>query len=428
MSTNILFISFFILLILGIPIGAAIGLSSILTLAVGGQIPLLVVVQRLFVSINSFPLMAIPFFMLAGTIMDRSGITQRLVNLASALVGWLKGGMCYVTVVTGMLMGGISGSAPADTAALTSIMVPSMKKLGYPGPFAAALQAASGSIGIIIPPSIPMIILGSIANISVGALFLGGFIPGFLIGISLMFVSAFISIKQGYGVKYYKKFTLKYLFISMKEAFLPMLIPIIIIGGILGGIFTPTEASVIAVIYTLFLGIFVYKSIKISDISDMFTESTLNAASVMFLIAASSLFSWILVSNGFSKQVSEFVFSVSKNPIFILLVINVIFFIGGMLLEGLALMIMLVPILLPIAMDVGIDPVAFGVMIVINIAIGTITPPVGVCISVASSSGGVNFESVAKSAVPFILSLVLVLLLVIIFPTIITSIPDFFIK
>ena len=201
----------------------AIGLSSILTFAVGGQIPLLVVVQRLFVSINSFPLMAIPFFMLASTIMDRSGITQRLVNLASALVGWLKGGMCYVTVVTGMLMGGISGSATADTAALTSIMVLSMKKLGYPGPFAAALQAASGSIGIMIPPSIPMIILGSITIIFLGA---------------------------------------------------------------------------------LFLGIFVYKSIKISDISDMFTESTLNAASVMLIIGASSLFSWILVSNGFSKQVS----------------------------------------------------------------------------------------------------------------------------
>ena len=366
--TALLFGSMFALLLVGVPVGVTIGLSSLLVIIVEDMVPLLIVPQKMLVSMNTWTLLAIPFFMLVGVVMDKSGITDRLVNFASGLVGWLRGGMSYVSVVTGMLMGGISGSAPADTAALSGVMIPSMKRLGYPKDFAAALQAASGSIGIIIPPSIPMVVLGSITNISVGALFLGGIVPGVLIGFCLIGISAVICIRNGYGEATSSGFSFQTLFSATKAALLPLIAPLIVVGGILSGVFTPTESSVIAVAYTLFLGLVVYRKIKLSDLPDVFLEAVVSSANVVLIIAASSLFSWYLTKTGVPAAISQAMFSISASPWFILLAINFIFFIGGMFLEGLALIIMFVPILLPVAMKVGIDPVFFGVMVVINIA------------------------------------------------------------
>jgi C4-dicarboxylate transporter, DctM subunit len=420
----LLFIAFFLLLILGVPVGISLGVASIITLLWEGVIPLLVIPQKMFISMNSFTLLAIPFFMLTGVIMDKSGLTQRLVNFADSIIGWTKGGMSYVSVTSGMLMGGISGSAPADTAALSSVMTPSMVKMGYPARFAAALQAASGSIGIIIPPSIPMVVLGGIASISVGKLFLGGIIPGLLIGVLLMVASGIICNKYNYGVSKTNSFSFSYFLDSFKKAILPLLAPVIIVGGILTGIFTPTESSVIAVVYTLILGIFVYKSIKIRELPSIFMEAIVSSGNVLLIISASSLFSWILVSHNFPTILSELITGVSDSPFFIILVINLIFIIGGMFIEGLALLIMFVPILLPIAMSAGMDPIVFGVMIVINIAIGTLTPPVGVCLFVACSSSGVKLDHAVKSAIPFVFVLCFALVLVVIFPELVTFIPS----
>ncbi|WP_282138313.1 TRAP transporter large permease [Rossellomorea aquimaris] len=420
----LLFIAFFALLILGVPVGISLGVASIITILWEGVVPLLLIPQKMFVSMNSFTLLAIPFFMLTGVIMDKSGLTQRLVNFADSIIGWTKGGMSYVSVTSGMMMGGISGSAPADTAALSSVMTPSMVKLGYPARFAAALQAASGSIGIIIPPSIPMVVLGGIASISVGKLFLGGIIPGILIGILFMVASRIICIKKNYGVSKSNSFSFSYFIDSFKKAILPLFAPVIIVGGILTGAFTPTESSVIAVVYTLILGLFVYRSIQFRDLSSIFMEAVISSGNVLLIIAASSLFSWILVSHNFPQILSSLITSVSDSPFFIILVINLIFIVGGMFIEGLALLIMFVPILFPIAMGAGMDPIVFGVMIVINIAIGTLTPPVGVCLFVACSSAGVKLDHAMKSAIPFVLVLCFALVLIVLFPSIVTFIPN----
>ncbi|KIL43152.1 TRAP transporter large permease [Jeotgalibacillus campisalis] len=420
----LLFLAFFVLLILGVPVGIALGVSSIIVILWEGMVPLVLFPQKMFVSMNSFTLLAIPFFMLTGVIMDKSGLTQRLVNFADSIIGWTKGGMSYVSVTSGMMMGGISGSAPADTAALSSVMTPSMVKLGYPARFAAALQAASGSIGIIIPPSIPMVVLGGIAGISVGKLFLGGIIPGILIGVLFMVASRIICSRNNYGETKSNSFSGSYFIDSLKKAILPLFAPIIIVGGILTGVFTPTESSVIAVVYTLVLGIFIYKSIKLRDLPSIFMEAIISSGNVMLIIAASSLFSWILVSHNFPQTLSSLITSVSDSPFFIILVINLIFIVGGMFIEGLALLIMFVPILLPIALAAGMDPVVFGVMIVINIAIGTLTPPVGVCLFVACSAAGVKLDHAMKSAIPFVLVLCFALILIVVFPSIVTVIPN----
>lgn len=423
--TTLLFFLFFAFLVAGLPIGVSIGAASLFTLLFEGGVPLEIIPQKMFYAINSNTLLAIPFFMLVGSIMERSGITDRLVDFANSIVGWIRGGMCYVSVVAGMLMGGISGSAPADTAALSSLMIPSMKKLGYPAKLAAALQAVSGSIGIIIPPSLPMIVLSSLTGISIAKLFLGGIIPGILIGLSLMVIAAITVRKSSFAGVTLERFSVAYLWQTFKGAFLPLLSPIIIVGGILSGVCTATESGVLALVYTFVLGVFVYRTIKISQIPELFLDAVGSSANVMLIIAASSLFSWILTANDFNQIVDQMFLSISSSPVIIMILINIIFFIGGMFLEGTALQIMFVPLLYPIASAVGVDPVAFGVTIVMNIALGTLTPPVGVCVFVASSSGNVPFEEVVQAVMPFLIALIANILLVIYMPQIITFIPSF---
>jgi len=416
---------FLVLAVIGIPIGIAIGVAALAELLMQGTVPLLIAPQRMYAAVNSVTLMGIPFFMLAGTIMERSGITEKLINFANALVGSLKGGMCYVSVLTGMLMGGISGSAPADTSALSSIMVPSMEKCGYKRDFSAAIMASSGTLGIIIPPSMPMIVLGSITGISVGKLFLGGIIPGILFGVSFMLVCFFIVTFRKLDQSVRTAFSLRSLIKTLKGALLPMLAPIIIVGGILTGILTPTESAIAAVAYTLFLGIAVYRTIKFKDLPELFMSSIVGAANVMLIIAASSLFAWILQTNNFQQVVLRLFGSAINSKIMVMIIINLIFLIGGFFLEGTAMQIMFIPILFPIATVVGINPIAFGVTVICNIALGNLTPPVGICLFVASSSSGVTVDKIIHEIMPFIVISAVDILILIFFPQLITWIPGF---
>ncbi len=416
---------FLVLVILtGTPIAVGLGVAAIAELIMQGEVPLMIAAQRIYNGVNSVTLMGIPFFMLVGSIMERSGITQKLIDFANSLVGWLRGGLCYVGVLTGILMGGISGSAPADTAALSSIMVPSMERSGYPREFSAALMASSGTLGIIIPPSMPMIVLASITGISVGKLFLGGIIPGIMVGVTFMALCAVICIRRGYDKDHKARLDLKFIGRAFLHAILPILAPLIIVGGILGGIFTATESAIAAVAYTLFLALVVYRSISLKDLPKMFVDSIINASNVMFIIGTSSLLAWIMQSNKFQDVILNMFGNSVNNRLWVMLVVNIVFFIGGFFLEGTAMQIMFIPVLYPIIQAAGISPIAFGVTVIVNISIGNLTPPVGVCLYVAANSAKAKVNGIIKEIIPFVLIAVIDIVILVIFPQLIDWIPS----
>lgn len=427
-STTILLLMiviFLVLAMLGLPIAISIGIASLLALIASGGVPLTIMPQKMYTAVNSVTLMGIPFFMLVGNIMEKSGITSRLIRFCNSLVGFMHGGMCYAATLAGMLMGAVSGSAPASTAVLSSVMVPKMEELGYKREFSSAIMVASGSIGIIIPPSMPMIVLGSLTGISVGKLFMGGVFPGIMIGVSFMIVSGIICRGKGYGAQARVPFSWTEVWESFKEAILPILAPTIIMGGIMTGIFTATESAVVAVVYTLFLGMCVYHTISVKELPKLFAEAMLMAANVMLIIAASSVFAWILQANNFGQVIQGLFSGALDSKILIMVIVNLIFFAGGFFLEGTAMQIMFIPILFPIVTLAGIDPVAFGVTVIVNIALGTMTPPVAVCLYVAASSGNVAVEKIIKEIIPYVLVLATDVLILILFPQIITFLPQF---
>lgn len=416
-------ILFFVLALLGVPIAISIGLAcgvGLLTI----DTSLFVVAQKMFVGTNSFTLIAIPFFMLVGAIMDRSGITARLVNFARSIIGWIKYGMVYVSILAGILMGGISGSATADTAALSSMLIPAMEKQGYPKPFTAPLQAAAGTLGVIIPPSLCMIVLGSVTNINVAKLFIAGIIPGCLVGACLCIIGYFVCKKNGFGEADKVKFSLKELGKATKEAIFAILIPVIIVGGILSGIFTPTEASVVAVVYTLIIGLFVYRTIKFKDLLDIFSDAAKSTGTVMFVIGTSAVWSWILSYANVPTLLAGALTALTQSPIIIMLIITFIFLVGGMFIDGTPLIIMLVPLLYPVATAVGVDPLAFGIVICICNAMGAISPPVGAALFVSCASGNVKLEATFKYVVPIIIAMFIATLLIILFPQVATFLPS----
>jgi C4-dicarboxylate transporter DctM subunit len=361
--------------------------------------------------------------MLAGEIMGRSGLTKRLVNFADSLIGWLRCGLCYVTVITGIFMGGISGSAPADTAALGSVLIPSMRQKKYPAGFSAALMAGSGAIGIIIPPSIPMVVLGGVSNISIGRMFVGGIIPGVLIGLGLMVAACIVCGHKGYGVTDMTSFSLLNLGKCFKDAVLALFAPLLLMGGILSGFFSATEASVVIVVYTFILGVFVYKTIKLGDFLGICSSALRNAANVMLVIGTSTIFSLLLTRMNIPAQIAKLVISISDSPFVVLLIINLVIFLAGMFLDGLPIIIMFVPIFLPIAEQIGMDPIVFGVMFIINIAIGGLTPPVGATLFVSSMTAGIPIGITAQAGIPFIISMIFVLILITAFPILVTFLP-----
>lgn len=414
---------FFFLVLLGVPIAMSIGLAcsaALLTI----DMSLVVVAQKMFVSTNSFTLIAIPFFMLVGAIMDRSGITGMLVNFAKAVIGWLKYGMVYVTILAGILMGGISGSATADTAALSGMLIPAMEKQGYPRRFTAPLQAAAGTLGVIIPPSLCMIVLGSVTNLQVSKLFIAGIIPGCLVGVCIAIIGYFVCKKNGFGEADTTKFSLKTLGRATLDAVWALMIPVIIVGGILAGVFTPTEASVIAVVYTLVVGLFVTKTITIKDLPSIFCDAARSTGTVMFVIGCSAVWSWILSYANVPGMLADAIMSVTQSPFVVMMIITFIFLIGGMFIDGTPLIIMLVPLLYPVATSVGFDPLAFGIVICICNAMGAITPPVGAALFVACASGNVKLESTFRFVVPIVVAELAAIIILCIFPQLASFLPS----
>lgn len=419
--TTILFASMLLFFIMNVPIAIAIGLSSVAAIFSSGAIPPIVLVQKMFTATDSFPLMAVPFFILAGSLMEFGGISRRLVDFANSIVGRFSGGLAFVAIIASMFFGAISGAAVATVAAIGTILIPAMVRRGYDKPFATAVQATAGTLGVMIPPSIPMIIYGVLTGVSIGALFMGGILPGILVGFSLMFVAWLISRKKGYRGD--EKASLGKIFGTFKEAILALLMPVIILGGIYGGVFTPTEAAVVAVVYGFIVGFFVYKELNIKQLKDIFVTTVIGTAMIMFIIATSSVFSWILTAQQVPQAVASAILSISKSPVIILLLINLLLLFIGTFMETVAAIIILVPVLLPVVTQIGMDPLHFGIVLVVNLAIGMVTPPLGVCLFIGCSIADIKLEDITKAVWPFILIMVVDVLLLTYLPCISTIVP-----
>jgi C4-dicarboxylate transporter, DctM subunit len=406
MSPAVIGVVLILLFSVGVPIAIALGMTSVVYMQSSG-IPLQALIQRMFAGLDSFPLAAIPFFILAGAVMEAAGISGRLINFAQALVGRARGGLGLVTVISAMFFAAISGSSAATTAAIGSILIPAMAVRGYPRPFATAVQASSGELGVIIPPSIPMIIFALTAGVpvSIGDLFMAGVIPGIMIGGSLMLTVYVISRVRGYGLGGGSGKTgleeppakLQ----AFREAALPLLMPLIILGGIYGGIFTPTEAAVVAVFYSLLLGLLVYRTLTAANLLAALQSSLLSTVAILLIISTASVFGWVLTANRIPDMIAQGFIALSDNPYVFLLLVNLLLLIVGMFLETGAAIIILAPILTPVALKLGIDPIHFGIIMIVNLAVGMTTPPVGVNLFVACQVAGLRIEQILKSMLPF---------------------------
>lgn len=417
-----LFGTLVVLFILRMPIAFALGVSSLVYLLTVKSVPLIVIAQKMFTSIDSFPLTAIPLFILAGELMEAGGISRRLIDFANNLVGSITGGLAHVSIVSSMFFAGISGAAAADTAAVGSVLIPAMSRRGYHLSFSAALQACAGTIGVMIPPSIPLIFYGVLASTSISRLFLGGAIPGVIMGLTLMGTAYIISRKRGYPKEPFHG--IRKLIISFRRSLLALLMPIVVLGGIIGGIVTPTEAAVIAVVYALILGIFIYRELRFKEIYGIFVRSMLNATLVLFIISVASVFSWIITRELIPQRVATLLGALSSNPWIILLIINIILLIIGTFLDIGSALIIFVPVLMPVINSLGIDPVFFGVIMVVNLAIGMVTPPLGVCLFVACSIAKIDLETISRDLWPFLAGMIAVLLLITYVPSLVLWLPN----
>jgi len=425
MTIALLFGTLFICLLIGVPIAVSLGVSSLVAIYFGSTLPLQIITQKAFTSLDSFPLLAIPFFMLAGILMSKGGVSKRLLNMAAAMVGWMIGGLAMVTIVASMFFAAISGSGPATVAAIGGFMIPEMKKRNYGGGFAAAISASSGSIGVIIPPSIPFVLYGVIGGVSVGSMFLAGIIPGILIGTGLMITAYIISRKRGYKPDETVVFTFKDVVKATLDAKWALMIPIIILGGIYGGIFSPTEAAVVAVVYAFIIGMFVYKELTWKSFYESCREAVVINATTMIIIGLSVSFAYFMTLEKIPQDISSFLTELSSNPYVILLAINILLIIVGMFIDTISALVILTPILLPIVTAVGVDPIHFGVILVANLAIGFITPPLGVNLFVASSVGNVKFESIVVAILPFLAAMIVCLLVITFVPSMSLWLPSF---
>ncbi|MGB5214414.1 MAG: TRAP transporter large permease [Anderseniella sp.] len=403
-------LSLVIFFAVSIPVAVSIALASIFGIVFFSNLPLLVVPQKMFTGLDSFPLMAVPFFILAGNLMTRGGISHRLVDFAKSLVGGTQGGLASTCVVACMVFAAISGSSVATTFAIGSILIPAMIKHGYPVSMAASIQASSAELGVIIPPSVPLILFAVSTQTSVTQLFLAGLGPGLLIAGSLIvMVQVWCRIK-GYGKDDgADKLPIIPSFVS---AFWALMMPVIILGGIYGGVFTPTEAAAVAVVYALFLGLFVYKEMKISDFPELFRNAAVSSGAVMLIISAASLFSFLVSLSGIPNAVGAWAQSTFDNPWSFLLAINILLFFIGMFVETAAAILVLAPILTPVAIAFGIDPVHFGVVVVVNLALGMFTPPLGVNLFAAAQVANIPVQNMFKSLLLPVLTMVTALMII----------------
>ena len=403
------------LMLLGVPVAVAMGLTAVLAyIAKGQEFILTMVAQRMYSTTTAFTLLAIPFFILAGNLMNTGGITQRVFSFALALVGHFRGGLGHVNVVASMIFSGMSGAAVADAAGLGLIEIEAMKKSGYSPRFAAAITAASATIGPVVPPSIPFVIYGSITGVSVGKLFLAGFTPGILMGIAMMIGVYFVSKARGYPRE--PRASLAQLMRSFKEAALALGTPVIIIGGILGGIFTPTEAAVVASVYALFLGIIVYREIKIGDLSRIFWDTLLHTIRVMFIISAAGFFGWFIIHQRVPEQLINALTALALGRWGLLLIIILILLVLGCFMEGIAVLVITIPIFMPLIERYAIDPVHFGVIMTLCSMLGLLTPPVGMCLFAVSSISGVPIGPLTREMWPYLMGIFIVLLIMTFLP------------
>ncbi len=422
-SVLLFFLVFLFLLLLGVPVATSLGFTSILLIG-NYHLGIQVIASNFYANVAKFQLLALPFFILAGLILDRCGISKRLIHFISLLVGPIPGGLAIVTIIVGVIFAGISGSGPADTAALGVILFPAMVALGYHRGYTAALIASSGSLAIVIPPSIAFIIYGVITSTSIPALFAAGVIPGVITALFLIIPSYFIARKHGW--KGEKWGTPAEIWQAFKEALWGLLAPAVILSGIYGGVFTATEAAVVAVFYGLFLGLVIYRSLTLKTLYDIFKDAVLSSAVVMFIVAFAGLFSWTGSTLGVMDKASSSLLSLSSNPTVILLLINLMLFIAGMLMDAISIYYVFLPILIPIMTYFHWDPVWFGVVMTMNLAIGQITPPVAVNLYVIANIAGLSLEDISKSVIPFVAIMLAALLLIIFFPALSTFLPDFF--
>ncbi|KYG29469.1 TRAP transporter large permease [Alkalihalobacillus trypoxylicola] len=416
---TVLIVALLIFFILGVPVAVGLGLSTVLALIVAGDMPLLVVAQRLFVSLDSFPLLAIPLFILAGVIMEYGGISQRLINLANALTGHVSGGLAIVTVVTTMFFAAISGSSIATTAALGAILIPAMINRGYHKEFAGGIQAVSGTLGIIMPPSIPLILYGTAVGASIGDLFIAGIVPGIILGIGLIITVFIIAKRRNY--KREPKKSGKEILKAFVEATPALIMPMIILGGIYSGIFTATEAAGIAVAYALIVSIFIYKAINLKNISEILSKASITTSTIMFILATAGLFSWVLTIENVPHRVASVITSISDSPVIFLGFIIILLLVIGLFMETNASIIILAPILAPVAMELGIDPIHFGMVMIVALAIGMITPPLGLNLFIVSKIGKVRIDHLTKGMIPFYIAILIALLIITFIPSITTS-------
>ncbi len=403
-----MFVILFALLIAGAPVAVALGLSSLYFIATSGM-PSLVVLHNMVNGINSFPLIAVPFFIMAGHLMNTAGITTKIFTFARATVGWMHGGLGHVNVGASVIFAGMSGAAVADAGGLGNIEIKAMREAGYDTDFSVGITAASSTIGPIIPPSLPLVVYGVIADTSIGQLFAAGLIPGMIMALALMVMVGFYSRIRNYPRD--DRFEFRVFLRTFVDALMPLFTPIIIVGGILTGMFTPTEAAIAAVAYSLFLGVFVYRTLDIKRILRVSMETIETTASIMMIVAASAIFAWILTANQVAQLFANELLGLTENPTMILLIIMAIVLFVGCFMETIAAITILTPVLLPVAMQIGIDPVHFGIILILNLMIGLLTPPVGMVLYVLSKVADVPFERCVVATAPFLVPLGAVLLL-----------------
>lgn len=416
--------SFLALLILRVPITFSLGISAIVT-GLYLKVPLMAVVQQMAKGISSFSLMAIPFFILAGEIMGEGGISRRLIDFSNLLIGRVRGGLAQVNILASMFFGGISGSAVADTSSVGAILIPMMKKNGYDTDYSVGVTVTSACQGVIIPPSHNMIIYSLAAGgVSVGKLFLGGFVPGVLLGVMLMIISYIIAVKRNYPKG--DKIPFRQAILIVKDAVLGLMTAVIIIGGVLSGIFTATESAAIACVYAFFITFFVYREIPISRMSKILYNSLKTLALVLGLIAAANAFGWMLAYLKVPTLATNALLSITNNRILLLLLINVLVLLLGCIMDMAPLILILTPILLPVVTQLGMSPIHFGVMLILNLAIGLCTPPVGSALFVGCAVGKISIEKVTRSLLPFYATMVIVLLLITFIPDLVMFVPNMF--